>query len=172
MSTWDTTENSAVISLDGRYRYMLSRLLWGMSRPLVFCMLNPSTADHKSDDPTIRRCIGFAKREDAHSLVVVNLYAWRSTDPAALPALNDPFDDPVGPENDETLVRVARGSGNRIVCAWGAGAARQRVVAACKLFRQAQVELVCLGTTKHGHPRHPLYVRGDQPLVPFKGDLV
>lgn len=173
MSGWAIAqESNAVISRCGHYRYLLTRLLSGMSPPLIFCMLNPSTADAEIDDPTIRRCLGFAKREDAHSLVVVNLYAWRATQPKDVPSMNDPFDDPVGPENDSTLLYVAQNGGRRIVCAWGAGAERERVVAVCKALREAQVDLLCLGTTKHGHPRHPLYVRGDQPLVPFKGDLV
>jgi hypothetical protein len=86
--------------------------------------------------------------------------------------LNDPFDDPVGPENDDFIVEAAYYGEKRVVCAWGANAERERVIAVCRLLREHRIDLRCLGTTKYGHPIHPLYVRADQPLVPFKGDLV
>ncbi len=154
--------SSAVLSDDEKYRYLLTREL-GAGAPLVFIMLNPSTADADVDDPTIRRCIRFAARENAGRLVVVNLFALRATDPREL--ARDP--DPVGPRNDEFILMHC-GPGARIVAAWGAhpfAAARARTVA--QMVAGAGGRLECLGVTKDGHPRHPLYVRGDAPLLPY-----
>ena len=145
------------------YRYALSRH-WGDGESQVFVMLNPSTADATLDDPTIRRCMGFARRDGYDGLVVVNLYAYRSTDPKAL------FTgvDAVGPQNDDYLrlllaERVRRGL--PVIAAWGANARLDRVGAVLNLV--SDVDWRCLGTTKQGAPKHPLYIKGDQPLVPF-----
>ena len=157
------------------YRYTLTRRLPGPCEPLVFCMLNPSTADETADDPTIRRCIGFARREHACGIVVVNLYAMRATDPKLLMDARDP----VGEHNDKILRRIASGVHDpretfpplataRIICAWGAnGAARHRAQYVTTMFRDAGAKLLCLGKTAQGAPRHPLYVRGDQPLIAY-----
>lgn len=158
---------NAVISPCGRYRYMLTRRtrLDGASRAtIVFCMLNPSTADASLDDPTIRRCCGFAERWNSAGIAVVNLYAFRATDPRSMRAEADA----IGPANDEWLRRAARDAGN-IVCAWGANADPGRAQQVAKMFRQAGAKLWCFGTTKGGAPRHPLYIRGDQPLVEWGG---
>jgi hypothetical protein len=157
----------AVISPCGEYRYLLTRVLQGPNPPLIFCMLNPSTADATFDDPTIRRCVGFANREGARALIVINLYAMRATDPRELlKAL-----DPVGPDNDNTIKTVLRSAGKRVVCAWGAfpNAASRAMDVARMLQREMSAELVCLGVTSKGMPRHPLYVKSDQPLVPYTG---
>lgn len=154
---------TAVISPCGNYRYSLTRpatQLHPTTGPAVFCMLNPSTADASIDDPTIRRCRGFAEAWDAAGIVVVNLYALRSTDPRALWS----HADPTGPDNDGVLSNAARQQQD-IVCAWGANARQDRVAAAVEIFQRAGARLWCLGTTKSGAPRHPLYIRRDQPLV-------
>lgn len=141
-------------------------LFEGDWRSLLFVMLNPSTANDVLDDPTIRRCRGFAEREKAPIFQVVNLFAFRATDPLAL-ALAD---DPVGPRNDEMLRIAMAASAHRVVCAWGANAfAARRLSAFARLHAEAGAPaLWCLGTTKDGAPRHPLYVKADQPLVPFE----
>lgn len=162
-------ERRAKISECGQYRYWLSRR-WGELRagrpPIVFVMLNPSTADHEIDDPTIRRCISFAKREMAHGLMVMNLFALRATDPMALRT----HPDPVGPENDDEIRRLLGDGYATVVCAWGAhSVAATRAEAFVRLT--AGRSMYCLGMTKHGDPRHPLYVRRDQPLVPFPATL-
>ena len=112
-----TSPGTAEFSACGRYRYWLERR-WSADSPAVFVMLNPSTADAKIDDPTIRRCMGFAKREGHGGLVVVNLFGWRSSDPRQLVLA----DDPVGPGNTraigEALLMGATTSG-RVICAWG-----------------------------------------------------
>lgn len=156
----------ALLSDDGLYRYALWRV-WGTRRTLRFVMLNPSTADATVDDPTIRRCIGFARREGYDSLTVLNLYAYRATDPKALLTCSDA----VGPYNDLHLcghLAEASMAGEPVVAAWGANAQPDRVRDVLALTEH-KVDWRCLGTTKDGHPRHPLYVRGDQPLVPFGG---
>lgn len=162
----DYCQSGAVFSGCGSYRYLLSRppakSRFGVTMPLVFCMLNPSTADASNDDPTIRRCRAFAEREGRNGIVVVNLYALRSTDPQGLWA----HADPVGPKNDAWLGGAALETG-RVVCAWGANARPERVRRAVEIFRSAGATLWCLGTTKGGHPRHPLYVRGDSALIPW-----
>jgi len=155
---------TARISDDGLYRYRLERV-WDDALPsLGFVMLNPSTADALVDDPTIRRCIGFARREKAGGLIVCNLYAFRATNPADLWNARDPY----GPENDEELVNLsyyAKLTGRPIVCGWGAhgGSWNKPIVQ----LQKHSPQLVCLGRTKSKKPRHPLYVRADQPLEPF-----
>jgi hypothetical protein len=150
---------SAQISEDGRYRYLLTRS-WRTDLPVVcFVMLNPSSADASVDDPTIRRCIDFARRWGYGGLTVVNLYAFRTPSPAELFAAHDP----VGCENDDFLATVcARASA--VVAAWGAKVPHPE-------RKQAAVggveNLKCLGTNRNGEPRHPLYVRADAVLQTY-----
>lgn len=115
------------------------------------------------DDPTIRRCRGFAKLWDCNGIAVANLYGLRSTDPAALWL----HADPVGSDNDAYLRQFAREYGD-VVCAWGVNARPERVSAVNTILRDAGAHLWCLGTTKDGSPRHPLYVRADQPLIEWR----
>lgn len=157
----------AILSPDKQYRYWLRRPISGKV-PVVFCMLNPSTADADKDDPTIRRCMNFAKQWDGSDLVVVNLFALRSTDPAGLFA--EGIVDPVGPDNDtmiEAAAQFAHGNGGLFVCAWGsAGKTRWQ-----KKFVADRAEEV-LGIVERcgckplqlrlspitGQPWHPLYL--------------
>lgn len=152
---------SAIIH--GPYRYRLTRSWGGDPGKLVWIMLNPSVADAVADDPTIRRVRGFSETWGFGGFTVVNLFAEIQTNPGMMGMTCDP----VGPENDDYISRAAQGA-ERIVCAWGAGlrpehAARPKGVLGMLLG----APLHCLGTTKEGHPRHPLYVRGDQGFVPF-----
>jgi hypothetical protein len=157
---------AALISSCGTYRYRLTRY-WGPGCTLPFVMLNPSAADAAIDDPTIRRCMGFARREGAGGIVVVNLYACRATCPEDLKRPHNPF----GPSNADALMNVALAAvATRmpVACAWGAmGGLFGGDRGAIPLFRKMGATLVCLGRTASGMPRHPLYVRGDQPLEPF-----
>lgn len=158
---------AAIISDDGLYRYWLRRdlpltLERSATKPqtCTFIMLNPSTADAESDDPTIRRCIGFADSLGCNGLEVVNLYAYRATDPTEL--LN--VTEPEGPDNDIHL-RVALDKPGPIIAAWGACAPPSRVA---KLLDMAGADsLQCLGINKDGSPRHPLYIRADAQLEPW-----
>lgn len=160
--------SGARLSPDEVYRYTLDRV-WDTTLPrAVFVMLNPSTADARVNDPTIVRCRGFAEREGCGSLSVVNLYALRATDPAEL----KDHPDPVGPENAFYLRSVITQNPRLVIAAWGAHRmAAARVPALEEILRDPltgrRIRLMCLGTTKSGAPRHPLYVRRDQPLTPL-----
>ncbi len=154
-------QSNAIISDCGLYRYRLSRLWDRQAGQVVFIMLNPSTADAEKDDPTIRRCMGFARAWGFGGIDVVNLFAARCTDPDELRN----FADPIGPDNDAHLYEAAR-YGKRFVAAWGAHEVGQRSEQVLAIFRSfGQVE--CLGLTKQGRPRHPLYARGDSRLLPI-----
>jgi hypothetical protein len=141
----------ALLSDDQRYRYWLSRTWREQPGFLLWIMLNPSTADALTDDATIRKCMGFARRWGYGSITVVNLYALRSTNPAALEA--DP--DPVGPDNDEWICRLAA-QATGIMAGWGASGPRglkARAVAVNAML--PNVEVCCIGQTRDGYPRHP-----------------
>lgn len=157
---------NATISPCGTYRYFLGRV-WDDKLPvMIFVMLNPSTADAKFDDPTIRRCISFAKRDGFGGIAVINLYAFRTSSPKELYAFRG---DRQGPENSGYWAAVLDlHTKNKIVCAWGAheraGTMGQGFTRAA---RNRDVPLYCLGVTSGGSPRHPLYVKGDQPLLEY-----
>jgi hypothetical protein len=158
-------EKGAVISDCGLYRYRLWRA-WNTSLPAVcFVCLNPSTADALDDDPTIRRCIGFANAWGFGGIEVVNLFAYRSAYPHLLFTADV---DPVGPENDRCIVDASLG--RTVIAAWGALPKRnqRRIEHVIKLLGKAH-KIECLGTTKHGHPRHPLYLPGNVERVAFGG---
>lgn len=155
--------SNALISDCEKYRYWLTRSCENMfpeKGSALFVMLNPSTADANIDDPTIRRCIGFARSWDCNSLTVANLYAYRATKPSELWKCNDP----IGPDNDRWLWKLAKEHGD-IVCAWGDQAKPERVKEFKKIAKEADVKLWCLGTNKSGSPKHPLYLKADQKLV-------
>lgn len=151
----------ASFSQCGQYRYALWRQ-WDRGGPTVlFVGLNPSTADHMRDDPTVRRCIGFARDWGFGRLVVVNLFALRSTSPRALRRAPDP----VGPRNDRWIARLAADA-ELVIAAWGAlGNYRDRA----RLVTSTLSDLYCLGRTRDGSPRHPLYVRRDAARQRFDG---
>lgn len=144
--------SSAVFSACGRYRYALTRQ-WGTGGRLAVVMLNPSTADHRRNDPTIARCEIRARDMGMGALRIVNLFAWRATFPHELRAAADP----VGAGNDATIRRAALWA-DLVLCAWGADGKlqeRDRVVEA--MLRSLGRPLLHLGLTKSGAPRHPLY---------------
>lgn len=148
--------NDALISENLEYRYWLSRG-WGVpgSRYVNFVCLNPSTADGLVDDPTVRRMTRFAKDWGYDGLYVTNLYALRRTEPSELwiSAV-----DPIGPVNDYWIEAVARGAA-LVVCAWGAhGDRKDRGKSVAWRLRHVNAHLFCLGLTKAGQPRHPLYL--------------
>ena len=154
---------TAVLDRTRTYRYLLTRI-WDTSLPpMVWVMLNPSTADHLADDNTIRRCMGYARREQAGGIVVVNLFALRSTDPRAL----KDHPDPVGPYNDIFIRRAVAGA-HLVVCAWGAnGSLRGRSQTVAARLARVGARPRCLGVTGQGEPFHPLYQPRDAVLGDF-----
>jgi len=148
-------ERSASFSPCRRYRYTLWRK-WEGSRTssgyAMFVGLNPSTADETVDDPTVRRCIAFAKAWGYDGLCMTNIFAYRATNPAEMLVQADP----VGDENDATLRTMAEGAG-LVVAAWGNhGGHRGRG----EIVRRMLPNLHYLQLTKIGQPGHPLYLSG------------
>jgi hypothetical protein len=138
----------------GRYRYALWRA-WDPAAPdIAFVMLNPNRADAICDDPTIRRCVGFARAWGFGRLWVVNLFGYRARDPRDLRAVADP----IGSDNDRHLVRAARRAA-MVIAAWGnAGTFGGRDREVIELLREGDRTIHCLGVTRCGCPRHPLYL--------------
>lgn len=176
----------AEISACGKYRYLLWRewrgshdpenWSWldaidgegqrlGEPKPCLFIMLNPSIANAWQDDPTIRRCVAFARSWNFERLEVVNLFAYRATNPSALLDLPE-FQDPIGPENLRIVTDAAQRAG-RIICAWGSHGGHmnqdETVLGWCD-----QAETLCLGLTMSGFPRHPLYLSSKTAPIPFR----
>ncbi|WP_425164687.1 DUF1643 domain-containing protein [Delftia lacustris] len=150
----------AVISEDGQYRYFLSRT-WNTEGKIVAIVgLNPSIADASIDDPTIRRCCRFARDWGGGALWMVNLFAYRSTDPKFLANANDP----VGPENDYWLEKAATHA-DILVAAWGNGGILMD--RAHKIKRKFQGKLLALRITKNGMPGHPLYIKAETRPIPY-----
>lgn len=158
-------KKSATISECGRYRYLLTRQ-WTVSRPtLLYVMLNPSTADAEADDATIRSCIRLARDMDYGGIEVVNLMAWRATDPRDLP------DKP----------SLALGAGNLravdaavercrdVVCAWGANPKAKHFQGGLRSILELHGKPAwCFGLTADGSPRHPLYVKTGTTLREYR----
>ncbi len=157
-------ERDAVISECGRYRYLLRRT-WDHSKPrALFIMLNPSTADAEVDDATIRSCIRLSTAWGYGSFEVINLFGLRATDPDELEGATDP----IGPKNAD----VGDAAINRcdiVICAWGGHPMADRrardMVAWVRGWKPAAY---CVGTTKHGAPKHPLYIKTGTLLESFR----
>lgn len=144
----------------GRYRYTLWRT-WDTKRPAAtFCMLNPSTADEMENDPTVERCQRRVHGLGYGGLRVANIFAYRSTDPRALYAI----EDPVGPDNDAAILEMVKGSG-LVICGWGGhGKLLGRGHRVLRLLLDVGVEANCLAQNTDGQPGHPLYLAyGVQP---------
>ncbi|MCA0188097.1 MAG: DUF1643 domain-containing protein [Proteobacteria bacterium] len=141
------------------YRYRLWRH-WGPadSPPAMFLMLNPSTADENANDPTVERCQRRAYDMGYAGLTVGNIFALRSTDPKGLyvPGL-----DPVGPENNQAIIQMARSAGV-VICAWGRhGNLNGRGATVLEMIRAAGITPHCLKMNQDGTPQHPLYLSYD-----------
>lgn len=160
----DNSNSGAVFDRTGRYRYSLWRSWDALLPRVAFIMLNPSRADAKINDQTISACIGLAKQQGFGSVEVVNLFAYRTAHPSLLKAARNP----IGRNNDHYVIEAC-GRAKTVITAWGNhGAFRQRHATIWKLLRNHDIEnICCLGITKQGHPRHPLYVRRDTTLQPF-----
>jgi len=158
---------SAIISEDGRYRYELRRW-WGSGPMVMFAGLNPSYADAQINDPTIRRCCGFARLWGFDGIIMVNMYAFRSTDPKRLRDVLDP----VGSLNDVHVLKAASSAGCIVAC-WGtpggpSGARSFEPGSTPMVDLLGDYEVKCLGLNNDGSPKHPLYLRSDTKLESFK----
>lgn len=163
--------------VNGVYRYTLSRD-WEKSGPRVcWVMLNPSTADAFTDDATIRRVMGFSKREGFAGLEVVNLFAYRSTNPAALrPSLEDVPDqeawkyEVVGTQND-MWIKTAMHNCEEVIVAWGSihKTHYERASFVLGFIKDNFGEIPkCLGRSAGGFPQHPLRLPKTEPLIPYR----
>lgn len=159
---------SAIISDCGLYRYRLERHALSGAGSVAWIMVNPSTADAKEDDPTIRKVIGFSERIGAGWAIVGNKFAYRATDVRELKGARDP----IGPENDEHLSAIMQDAG-QIIVAWGPLAKlpphlRRRWYKVARIADGLGKPLMCFGTAQDGHPRHPLMLAYDTPLIEWK----
>ena len=178
-------QGDAQFSGCGRYRYRLSRDL-GSKMTITFVMLNPSTADGNKDDPTIRRCKGFAKEWGYGRLLIVNVYAFRATAPRDMWRMCDGGGDLtkgmgwiVGEDNDSAITRAtceARGTGGIVVCAWGRGGTTDKKLLATHADRVSRIawligrgSLYCLGENGDGSPKHPLYLSEETEAMVWRG---
>jgi len=151
---------SADFSPCRRYRYTLWRQWRHGCGYVQFIGLNPSTADEYQNDPTVTRCINYAKRWGYSGMCMTNIFAYRATDPEEMKR----YFDPVGPDNDLHLMDVSE-CARIIIAAWGVhGVHKIRGENVAMMFPN----LHCLKTTKDGHPSHPLYLRADLKPIPYK----
>ena len=161
---WALPSTGAAFSPCRMWRYALWRV-WDVEKSLLLVVgLNPSTATETTNGATVTRCIARAMAHDAGGLLVGNLFAYRSTNPTALRTAPDPL----GPDNNAWLSRLADSAGT-IVCAWGTHGTYQNrdLHVRRRLDNVGERALWCLGTTKAGQPRHPLYLPYTAPLQPY-----
>jgi len=154
-------QRGAVFSPCERWRYALWNVWSGHEDPriIAYVGLNPSTADEMKDDPTIRRCRGFAEKWGWDGMVMLNAFAFRSTDPKGLKTI----DDPVGAETDLWLARLGQSCGVVVAC-WGVHCDLNRERAVCGAIGR---KMRCFGRTKDGKPKHPLYLPGSSTLIQY-----
>jgi hypothetical protein len=145
------------------YRYTLTRVWDPGGARALFIMLNPSTATEVQNDPTVERCERRARTLGFGAFRVLNIFAWRATDPHDMRAARDP----VGPENNRAIVDSLDWA-DRVICAWGThGKHLGRGPEVERLLRRAGADLYHLGLSKEGHPKHPLYIGYTVQPVPW-----
>ena len=150
---------NAIFSDCRKYRYALSRTWNGKKKTILFIGLNPSTADEKIDDPTIRRCINYAQNWGYGSLLMVNLFAYRATLPSELKNVKNP----IGNDNDLQIIELSK-KADIAVAAWGnEGTLLNRD----KEVKKILPNLMCLKINKSGQPSHPLYQKKDLKLIKY-----
>jgi len=154
----DDAPSTALYSDCERYRYALTRTWDPDGKRVLFIMLNPSKATEIQNDPTVERCERRARALGYGSFQVTNIFAWRETDPHLMRRA----EDPIGPLNDQIILDGVAWA-DIVIAAWGThGTHLSRGEAAIRLLRGAGKPLYNLGLTKHGHPKHPLYIRYTQ----------
>jgi hypothetical protein len=151
---------TATFSMDRRYRYRLWRRLSEQRDPhqfslrLACVLLNPSIASATTEDPTLRKCIGFARRWGYHEIVIVNLFALIATDPAELLDAADP----VGSANETFLRQELDRYADAVLLGWGTHRAVRLATSSLRVVTESRAKASCLGINKDGSPKHPLYV--------------
>lgn len=165
--------DGAIFSEDRVYRYLLRRKVGVQRTTCLFIMLNPSTADEKRNDPTVSRCIGFAKHWGFGRLEVCNIFAYRATDPGELYQLSEyypaNYNIANGPENID-YIRHAVVRADRVVCAWGNhGELFNRGIEVRNLVMNEGKFPLAFKITNKGQPIHPLYQKADAPLITWTG---
>lgn len=144
---------SAKISECGNYRFHLTRTWEANNKLVCFIGLNPSTADHERDDPTIRRCRNFAKSWGYGGMVMLNLFAWRATSPKDMMNANDPIHF----QNDAYIEKISAYAGIVVACWGNHGVFLNRG----PRIKNKMTNLYYLKLTKAGYPAHPLYLKKD-----------
>lgn len=163
---------SCIFSPCRAYRYTLWRDVRDLQTPnpdgyAMFIALNPSTADDTQDDPTIRRCKSFTRREGYGWYLMTNAFAFRATKPAVMKR----HPSPIGPDNDAFILALARSAGV-VIAAWGAhGRHLNRGDQVAAMLETVGVRLMCLRYLNDGSPEHPLYIPGNEPLKPWPKPL-
>ena len=147
----------ARFSADRRYRYQLTRRVGFGDRTVAFLMLNPSTANEVRNDRTVRRCINYANAWGFGWLIVTNVSPLRATDPREM-LVAGPEPEEVRRENDRSILEAAS-LAELVVAAYGVhGAAESRGDRIVDALVDEGHTVMCLGLTKEGAPRHPLYL--------------
>lgn len=163
-------ERSALFNRKGNHRKVLIRS-WNGNYPTKLCtfvMLNPSTAGATEDDPTVRRCIGFAMREGCKALRIVNLFTYRATDPKELLLVDKP--KKLNTYDADIYINEAARDSGLIIAGWGAlhPSLEWRAAEVLELFKDHKANVWCLGKTAGDQPKHPLYLSKDETLLPYR----
>ena len=163
-------QKDATFSPDRVHRYTLSRQWNGMQPVCGFIMLNPSTADENYLDPTLTRCLNYAGQWGYGTMLVANIFAFRSTGPEGLLSC----DDPIGPDNDRAIMEVVRGS-NLVICGWGNTSSVKRLIyprseKVLSIIKGIGAKAYALRINKDGTPGHPLYLKATLKPIPYKED--
>ncbi|MDB4111255.1 DUF1643 domain-containing protein [Yoonia sp.] len=158
----DDAPSTATYSDCERYRYALTRTWNERGKRVLFVMLNPSKATEVQNDPTVERCERRARALGFGAFQVTNIFAWRDTDPFKMRKATDP----IGPENDATIL-AGVGWADQVIAAWGThGVHLERGTRMAAMLHATGKPIFTLGLSKHGHPKHPLYISySQQPIL-------
>ncbi len=161
MNDNDVTRDTKIC---GCYRYHLERTWDSTGKKCVFIMLNPSKANGVEDDPTIKKCIKYAKLWGYGSLEVVNLFAYRSTDKSKIKNAGDP----IGKENKDYIIKTAKNA-DLVVAAWGNdGIYKKQSKKVLELLKKEGIQVHCIELTNKKEPSHPLYLRKNLKPEPLR----
>ena len=158
----DGAPSTATYSDCERYRYALTRTWDEQAKRVLFVMLNPSKATEVQNDPTVERCERRAQALGFGAFQVTNIFAWRDTDPFKMRKATDP----IGPENDAAILAGVAWA-DQVIAAWGThGAHLDRGPQMAAILHATGKPISTLGLSKHGHPKHPLYISySQQPTI-------